>query len=169
MRKILLLSDTHSYIDDVIYGYAHLADEIWHAGDIGSPGVYNTLNAIRPVRAVYGNIDGKEVRMLCPLNQRFSCEKMDVWITHIGGYPPRYTPELLAKLKDNPPGIFICGHSHILKIIFDKNLGILHINPGAAGRYGFHKVRTMVRFEVNGDEIKNMEIIELGKRTEAVR
>lgn len=149
--------------------YARQADEVWHAGDIGSVEVYDRLKAIRPIRAVYGNIDGKEIRAVCPLNQRFLCEKKDVWLIHIGGYPPRYTPALLQALKKNPPGIFICGHSHILKVIYDKNLNILHINPGAAGNHGFHKVRTMVRFGVEGDAIKNMEIIELGKRAETTQ
>jgi uncharacterized protein len=165
LRKILLLSDTHSYLDEAICSFAGKADEIWHAGDIGSVEVYDKLAAIRPVRAVYGNIDGGEVRTVCPLNQRFICEKKDVWITHIGGYPPHYTPSIFSALKKNPPGIFICGHSHILKVIYDKNLCLLHINPGAAGREGFHKVRTMVRFNIDGVDIKNMEIIELGKRS----
>ena len=168
MHKILLLSDTHGNIDDAICKYAAQSDEIWHAGDIGTVEVYDRLNSIKPLRAVYGNIDGQEIRKLCALNQRFFCEKKDVWITHIGGYPPNYTPALRKALAANPPGIFICGHSHILKVIYDKNLGILHINPGAAGREGFHKVRTMVRFVINGDAIKNMEIIELGKRSALV-
>lgn len=164
MTKILLLSDTHGYLDEAICNYARQVDEIWHAGDIGSLEVVDKLKAIRPLRAVYGNIDGKEIRAVCPENQHFVCEKKKVWMTHIGGYPPRYTPALLNELKQNPPGIFICGHSHILKVIYDKNLGILHINPGAAGKYGFQAVRTMVRFAIEGEDVKNMEVIELGKR-----
>lgn len=168
MRKILLLSDTHGYIDDAMCKYAEQADEIWHAGDVGSVAVYDKLSGIKPLRAVYGNIDGKEIRALCPLNQRFLCEKKDVWITHIGGYPPNYTPTLRKALAETPPGIFICGHSHILKVIYDKNLNLLHINPGAAGREGFHKIRTMVRFVIDGDNIKDMEIIQLGARSALV-
>jgi len=165
MRKILLLSDTHGYIDDAICKHAEQADEIWHAGDIGDVQVYDRLAKIKPVRAVYGNIDGQEVRKVCPMNLKFLCEKKKVWITHIGGYPPNYTSSLKAQLTIDKPGIFICGHSHILKVIYDKNLGILHLNPGAAGREGFHKVRTMMRFVIDGDDIKNMDIIELGPRS----
>jgi len=168
MRKILLLSDTHGYIDDAMLKYAARADEIWHAGDIGSIEVYDKLAKLKPVKAVQGNIDGEKVRVVCPVNQRFFCEKKEIWITHIGGYPPNYTTALKAQLKLKPPGIFICGHSHILKVIYDKELGILHINPGAAGREGFHKVRTMVRFVIDGDNIKDMEIIELGPRSAQV-
>jgi putative phosphoesterase len=168
MVKILLLSDTHGYIDDAMCAHAEKADEIWHAGDIGTVEVYDRLNKIKPVKAVYGNIDGREVRAICPLNQRFLCEQKDVWITHIGGYPPNYTPTLRAEFAKKAPGIFICGHSHILKVIYDKNLGILHINPGAAGREGFHSVRTMVRFVIDRDNIKDMEIIQLGPRSARV-
>jgi len=166
MRKILLLSDTHGYIDDVICRYAAEADEIWHAGDIGSVQVYDTLEEIKPIRAVYGNIDGREVRLICPENQIFMCEQTKVWITHIGGYPPNYNPKLKKLLQEMKPDIFICGHSHILKVIYDKNLNLLHINPGAAGKHGLHAVRTMVRFEIDGKEIKNADIIQLGKRGE---
>jgi len=164
MKKILLLSDTHGYIDDAICKYAEQADEIWHAGDIGSVEVFDRLNAIKPVIAVHGNIDGNKVRIICPENQRFLCEKKEVWITHIGGYPPNYTPSLKKALTENPPGIFICGHSHILKVIYDKDLNILHINPGAAGNSGLHKIRTMVRFTIDGDNIKDMDVIHLGTR-----
>lgn len=165
MRKILLLSDTHGYIDDAICKYAEKVDEIWHVGDIGAIEVYDRLTEIKPVRAVHGNIDGKEIRAVCPRNQRFLCEKKDVWITHIGGYPPNYTPALRTALMVKPPHIFICGHSHILKVIYDKKLNILHLNPGAAGREGFHKVRTMLRFTIDGDNIKDMDIIQLGPRS----
>lgn len=155
-------------MDEAICNHAAQADEIWHAGDIGTLDVYERLKSIRPVRAVYGNIDGTDIRSSCPLNQKFLCEDKMVWITHIGGYPPNYTPALRSILKENPPGIFICGHSHILKIMYDKNLGILHINPGAAGRHGFHHVRTIVRFVIEGKEVKDLAVIELGKRTESV-
>ena len=164
MRKILLLSDTHGYIDDAICKHAEKADEIWHAGDIGTVEVYDRLMTIKPVRAVYGNIDGAEIRKVCPKNQRFTVEKKGVWMTHIGGYPPNYTASLKIALLQKPPHIFICGHSHILKVIYDKNLNILHLNPGAAGREGFHKVRTMLRFIIDGDNIRDMDIIELGTR-----
>ncbi len=164
MRKILLLSDTHGYMDDVICRYAEQADEIWHAGDIGSIKVVDTLTNIKPLKAVYGNIDGTVVRTVCPESQHFICENKKVWITHIGGYPPNYTPGLKKMLQEIKPDIFICGHSHILKVIFDNKLNLLHINPGAAGQHGFHNVRTMVRFAIDGSDIKNMDVIELGKR-----
>ncbi len=164
MPHILLLSDTHGYIDEAICKHAEQADEIWHAGDIGTIAVYDKLAAIKPVRAVYGNIDGQEIRKVCPKNLRFMCEKKEVWMTHIGGYPPNYTSALKTALMVKPPHIFICGHSHILKVIYDKQLNILHLNPGAAGREGFHKVRTMLRFVIDGDNIKDMAIIEMGAR-----
>lgn len=164
MKKILLLSDTHSYIDDSILKYAHQADEIWHAGDIGDLSVTDTLKAIKPLRAVYGNIDDDKARMEFPLHNRFMCEGVDVWITHIGGYPGKYNPTIRAELIKNPPKLFICGHSHILKVIFDKKLNLLHMNPGACGKHGFHDIRTMLRFVIDGDKIKDLEIIEIGKR-----
>ncbi|NNM95086.1 MAG: metallophosphoesterase family protein [Bacteroidia bacterium] len=168
MRKILLLSDTHGCLDEAMLRYINPADEIWHAGDIGSADIVSRLGGMKPLKAVFGNIDGAGVRALCPLNQRFRCEGKNVLMTHIGGYPPRYNPAVLEMLKQEKPDIFICGHSHILKIIYDKNLGILHLNPGAAGTYGFHKVRTMLRFTIEGENIKDMEIIELGKRTAGI-
>ena len=164
MKRILLLSDTHSHIDEAICKHAEQSDEIWHAGDIGTIEVYDKLAAIKPVRTVYGNIDGQEIRKVCPENLRFMCEKKEVWMTHIGGYPPNYTSALKTALMVKPPHIFICGHSHILKVIYDKQLNILHLNPGAAGREGFHKVRTMLRFVIDGDNIKDMAIIEMGAR-----
>ncbi|RRJ92675.1 metallophosphoesterase [Paenimyroides tangerinum] len=162
--KILLLSDTHSYIDDRIINYAQQADEIWHAGDIGDLKVTDALKKIKPLRAVYGNIDDKEARLEFPLNNRFMCEGMDVWITHIGGYPDKYNIEIRDEIKRNPPQIFICGHSHILKVQFDKKLNCLHLNPGACGTHGFHQIRTMLRFEINEGKISNLEVIELGLR-----
>ncbi|WP_303822248.1 metallophosphoesterase [Apibacter mensalis] len=161
MRKILLLSDTHSYIDDRILEYASQADEVWHAGDIGDIKVSETLKKTVPVfKAVYGNIDGTEIRKEFPLNLRFFCEKVDVWMTHIGGYPGKYAPIIREEIKLNPPKLFICGHSHILKVMNDKKLHLLHMNPGAIGIYGFHRVRTMLRFEVNQETIQNLEVIE---------
>lgn len=168
LKKILLLSDTHSYIDDTILKYAKQADEIWHAGDIGDLSVTDTLKAIRPLRAVYGNIDDDKARMEFPLHNRFMCEGVDVWITHIGGYPDKYNPNIRAELVSNPPKLFISGHSHILKVIFDKKLNLLHMNPGACGKHGFHEIRTMLRFNIDKDQIKDLEIIEIGKRNSPV-
>lgn len=144
--------------------YVHQADEVWHAGDIGDIIVTDTIAKFKPVRAVYGNIDGQEARAQFPLDTRFTVEKTRVWITHIGGYPNRYEKRVREGLYKNVPHIFISGHSHILKIIYDKKFNMLHINPGAAGKSGFHKVRTMIRFSIDGSEIKNMDIIELEKR-----
>ncbi|MEZ4797425.1 MAG: metallophosphoesterase family protein [Flavobacteriaceae bacterium] len=160
MKKILLLSDTHSYIDDNILKYVKQADEVWHAGDIGDLNVTDKIKALKPLRAVHGNIDNAETRAEFPEHNHFKCEDVEVWITHIGGYPPRYNSLIHKELKANPPDIFICGHSHILKVMPDKTLNLLHINPGAIGIYGFHKVRTMVRFEIDGMQIKNLEVIE---------
>lgn len=160
MKKILLISDTHGYIDEKIIKYASQVDEIWHAGDIGDISVSDKLKKIKPLRGVFGNIDDQKIRTEFPLHNRFMCEKVNVWITHIGGYPKRYNPKILEELKSNPPDLFICGHSHILKVINDKKLGLLHINPGAIGKYGLHSVRTMVQFEINGKKIENLSIIE---------
>lgn len=164
MKKILLLSDTHSHIDDTILKYVNLADEVWHAGDIGDLNVTDTIKKLKPLRAVYGNIDDAKARMEFPLHNRFMCEGVDVWITHIGGYPGKYNPNIRAELIANPPKLFICGHSHILKVQFDKSLNLLHMNPGACGIYGFHQMRTMLRFEIESDKIQNLEIVEIGKK-----
>lgn len=164
MTKILLLSDTHSFIDDQILKYVKQADEVWHAGDIGDLKVTDAIKALKPLRAVYGNIDDATARLEFPLHNRFLCEQVDVWITHIGGYPGKYNINIREDIKMNPPKIFIAGHSHILKVQFDKKLQCLHLNPGAAGKHGFHKVRTMIRFEIDRKDIKNMEIIELEQR-----
>lgn len=161
MKKILLLSDTHGHIDERILHYAGEADEIWHAGDIGTTAVSDELQKIKPLRAVYGNIDDAEIRKEFPLHQRFKCEGVDVWITHIGGYPGRYSPAIRDQIKQDPPKLFISGHSHILKVMNDKNLGLLHMNPGAAGKQGFHKKRTMLRFKIDAAEIQDLEVIEL--------
>ena len=164
MKKILLLSDTHGFLDDQILKYVKLVDEVWHAGDIGNIDVVDTLKKLKPLRAVYGNIDNHLIRAEFPENNRFIIEDVDVLITHIGGYPNRYEKRIKNILIENPPKIFISGHSHILKVIYDKKLGLLHLNPGAAGKNGMHKVRTMLRFEIDGKDIKNLEIIELAKR-----
>jgi uncharacterized protein len=164
MRKILLLSDTHSCIDDTILKYAHLADEVWHAGDIGDKLVTNSLQKIKTLRAVYGNIDDKSMRLLFPLNNRFMCEGVDVLITHIGANPRKFNPNLKQELILNPPKLFICGHTHILKVHYNKKYNFLEMNPGAAGIFGSHPVRTMLRFVIDGDKISDLEVIELGKR-----
>jgi putative phosphoesterase len=164
MKKILLLSDTHSYIDQQILKFARQADEVWHAGDIGDLKVTDTLKKIKPLRAVYGNIDDKDARAEFPLDLKFTIENITIWMTHIGGYPNKYNLRIREEIKQNPPKIFISGHSHILKVQYDKKLELLHLNPGAAGKHGFHKIRTMLRFEVDKSDIKNLEIIELAKR-----
>ena len=164
MKKILLLSDTHSHIDDTILKYVKLADEVWHAGDIGDLKVTDTIQKLKPLRAVFGNIDNHEARLEFPLNNRFFCEGVEVLITHIGGYPGKYSPAIKEEITKNPPKLFICGHSHILKVMFDKKLNCLHMNPGAAGISGFHQKRTMLRFEIDGDKIQSLEIIEIGDK-----
>lgn len=164
MKRIGLLSDTHGYFDERIAGYLEACDEIWHAGDIGDIVTAGRYRDIKPLIAVYGNIDGQDVRQVYPVKQRFFCEETDVMITHIGGYPGNYERKIIDEFQVKTPKIFICGHSHILKVIYDKKYDLLHINPGAAGTYGFHKVRTLVRFTINQAEIKDLEIVELGIR-----
>ena len=164
MKKILLLSDTHSFLDKKILKYVLLADEVWHAGDIGNLTVTDEIKKLKPLRAVFGNIDDDKARMEFPLNNRFRCEDVDVLITHIGGYPGKYNQAIRSELQSNPPKLFICGHSHILKVQFDKSLNLLHMNPGAAGISGFHQVRTMLRFVIDGAQIKDLEIIEMEKK-----
>ena len=163
--KIGLLSDTHGYLDHKVLDYFELCEEIWHAGDIGNLEIANKLAAFKPLRAVYGNVDDASVRRVHPENARFDCEGLDVWITHIGGYPPRYTPEILRELRQRPPDIFVCGHSHILRVMHDPKLNkLLYLNPGAAGQHGFHHVKTLLRFDVQSGKVSGMEAIELGKR-----
>lgn len=166
MTRILLLSDTHGHMDEKILKYVKQADEVWHAGDIGSMAVTDSLQKLKPLKAVYGNIDDNQLQMEFPLDNRFHCEGVDVWITHIGGYPDKYNPRIREVIKKKPPKLFISGHSHILKVMWDKKLGLLHMNPGACGIYGFHQIRTMLRFVIDGEEIKDLEIVELGKRGE---
>ena len=164
VKKILLLSDTHSFIDEQILKFVKQADEVWHAGDIGDLSVTDEIKALKPLRAVFGNIDDANARMSFPLDEKFSVENVSVWITHIGGYPNKYNLRIKDEIQKNPPKIFISGHSHILKVQYDKKLQLLHMNPGAAGKHGFHKIRTMLRFELENGEIKNLEIIELAAR-----
>jgi len=160
MKKILLLSDTHNHIDDNILKYVKLVDEVWHAGDIGDLKVTDSIKTLKPLRAVYGNIDDAKIRVEFPEHNRFKCEDVDVWITHIGGYPNRYNLRVRELINKKPPDLFISGHSHILKVMPDKKLNLLHMNPGAIGKYGLHKVRTMLRFEIDSKKIQNLEVIE---------
>lgn len=163
MARIGLLSDTHGYWDEKYLNYFAECDEIWHAGDIGSMEVAEKLQAFRPLRAVYGNIDGQDIRQRFPQVNRFTVGGADVLIKHIGGYPGRYDPSIRAALFVRPPKLFISGHSHILKVQYDKTLRMLHINPGAAGKYGFHRVRTLVRLSINEGEFSDLEVIELSE------
>ncbi|MCH5176583.1 MAG: metallophosphoesterase family protein [Prevotellaceae bacterium] len=164
MTRIGLLSDTHGYWDDRYEKYFSECDEIWHAGDIGTMELADRLAAIRPLRAVYGNIDGGDLRLRFSERYRFRCEDVEVLMKHIGGYPGHYDASIRGSLFARPPKLFIAGHSHILKVLYDKTLQCLHINPGAAGIYGFHTKRTLVRFTIDGSEIKDLEVIELADR-----
>lgn len=161
MKRIGLLSDTHAYWDEKYLKYFESCDEIWHAGDIGSLEVAEKLSAFRPFRAVYGNIDGQEIRKIYPQINRFTIEDAEILIKHIGGYPGNYDSSIRGSLFVHPPKLFISGHSHILKVKYDKTLHMLHINPGAAGIYGFHKTRTLVRFTIDDGNFKDLEVVEL--------
>lgn len=164
--KIGLLSDTHGWLDSQVFRHFQECDEIWHAGDIGNINIIERLEASKPLRAVYGNIDGQDIRAKCPENQHFMCADLRVWITHIAGKPPRYTPAVLAGLQQQVPDILVCGHSHILQVVHDPAYPpLLYLNPGAAGQYGFHQVRTLLRFEIKKGKVSNMQAIELGPRS----
>ncbi len=164
MKTIGLISDTHGYLDESVFSHFESCDEIWHAGDFGSIEVANRLKIFKPLRGVYGNIDGKDIRLQYPEHLKFECEELKVWITHIGGYPGKYSPGIREEIYKNPPGLFITGHSHILKVIYDKKISCLHLNPGAAGKQGWHKVRTLLRFCISGEKIHNLDVIELANR-----
>lgn len=164
MTRIGLLSDTHGYLDEAIFKHFDECDEIWHAGDFGNIELADRLAAFKPLRGVYGNIDDKDVRLVYPEHLKFQCEDVKVWMTHIGGYPGNYNPKIKAELFADPPGIFISGHSHILKVIYDKKIGCLHLNPGAAGKQGWHKIRSLIRLSISADKIHSLEVIELGTR-----
>ncbi|MBS1763839.1 MAG: metallophosphoesterase family protein [Bacteroidetes bacterium] len=165
MKRIALLSDTHSFLDEKILKYVHKADEVWHAGDFGNIEVSDILSKTKPLKGVYGNIDGHQIRAIHPLHQKFSCEGLNIWMTHIGGYPGHYAPQVKDEIKISKPDLFISGHSHILKVMPDKTIpGLLHINPGAAGIHGFHHIRTMVMFSIENKTIKDVDVIELGPR-----
>jgi putative phosphoesterase len=162
--KIGLLSDTHSHLDPQIFHYFADCDEIWHAGDIGRHELADKLEAFKPLRAVYGNIDDKKMQLRFPEHNRFSVEGLDVWITHIGGYPGKYPAKIKETMLLNPPGLYITGHSHILKVMPDPKFGLLHMNPGACGIEGWHKTKTLLRFDILEGKVSNLELIELGPR-----
>lgn len=166
MTRIGLLSDTHSFLDKRVFEHFAECDEIWHAGDFGSMEVIDQLSAFKPLKGVHGNIDNAKIAAEMPLDLRFECDGVPVFMTHIGGYPGRYNPRVGKLLKENPPvnGLFISGHSHILKVMPDRNLDFLHINPGAAGNEGWHKVKTLIRFTLHEGTISNLQVIELGNR-----
>lgn len=164
MKNILLISDTHGYLDNKLFKYIEKADEVWHAGDIGNISLCDSIAESKPVKAVYGNIDGTDVRGVYPENLIFNCENVKVLITHIGGYPGKYPTRIKNLITEHQPKMFICGHSHILKVMYDKTNELLHLNPGACGSHGFHKIKTALRFEIEDDQIKNLAIIELGSR-----
>lgn len=162
--KIGLLSDTHSFLDDAVFTHFDQCDEIWHAGDFGNLALADQLADFKPLRGVYGNIDGADLRTVYPETLRFTVEGLDVFMIHIGGYPDRYAPQVRTLMQNNAPDLFISGHSHILKVIYDKKFECLHLNPGAAGKQGWHKVRTLQRFDIEEGKVKNLEIIELANR-----
>lgn len=163
MKKIGLLSDTHNFWDEKYEEYFAPCDEIWHAGDIGSPELANRFETLKPFRAVYGNIDDHTTRLVYPETLRFTLENVEVLMTHIGGYPGKYDPKIKPQLFAKPPKLFVCGHSHILRVMYDKNLECLCMNPGAAGKYGFHNVRTLLRFTLDNGDIRDLEVVELAK------
>ena len=165
MTRIVLLSDTHGYLDDRLYPFFKSCDEIWHAGDLGSTFIFDEMQKFNvPVRAVYGNVDGNELKYSLAENLIWHVEEMTVLMTHIGGYPGKYPARIQKLLLQHTPRIFVCGHSHFLKVIYDKSFQLLHLNPGAAGREGFHQIRTALQFSISGDEVKDMQVLELGKR-----
>lgn len=164
MAAIGLISDTHSYLDPQVFEYFKEVDEIWHIGDVGDAQLLDKLRAFKPLRGVYGNIDDREIRQELPLDYRFVMEDMDIWMTHIGGYPGKYTSRVRDILQIKAPDLFICGHSHILKVMRDKKYNMLCMNPGAAGKHGFHKLRTLLRFHIKNKTLSNLEVIELGTR-----
>jgi putative phosphoesterase len=165
--KIGLLSDTHGWLEDRVFHHFADCDEIWHAGDIGEVALTDKLAAFKPLRAVYGNIDGGVLRRIFPEDLHFEVAGLSVYMTHIGGYPGKYPARVFTQLLDQKPGLFICGHSHILKVMPDRQLNLLHINPGAAGNHGFHKVKTLIRIEIKEGKIQNLQAIELGPRSGA--
>jgi putative phosphoesterase len=168
MTRIGLISDTHSYLDENVFKHFEQCDEIWHGGDFGNIELAGRLAAFKPLKGVYGNIDGNDIQWMYPENLFFHCEEVKVFITHIGGYPPRYNSRVKPLLQEHKPQLFIAGHSHILKVIYDEKIQCLHMNPGAAGNRGWHKVRTIIAFVIDGKSIKDCKVIELGKRSTQV-
>jgi putative phosphoesterase len=164
MKQVGIISDTHGFLDKSVFHHFKDCDEVWHAGDFGSQVIAEELKSFKPTKGVFGNIDDQSIRSLYPEQLVFTCEEVKVMMRHIGGAPPRYNPATKKELLEQQPGLFICGHSHILKIMYDEKIGCLHINPGAAGNQGWHKVRTIVRLVIDGKEMKDCEVIELGKR-----
>ena len=164
MTRIGLISDTHNYLDEAVFKHFENCDEIWHAGDFGTIELANQLASFKPLKAVYGNIDGSDIRAIYPEQLVFNCEDVKVMMRHIGGYPPRYNPDTKKELLIHQPQLFISGHSHILKVIYDDKINCLHMNPGAAGKQGWHKMRTLIRFVIDGKDMKDCEVIELGKK-----
>ncbi len=164
MMRIGLISDTHNFLDEAVFKHFERCDEIWHGGDFGTNEIAERLRAFRPLRGVYGNIDGYDVRSVFPEKLAWSCEEVPVFMTHIGGHPSRYAPGMREEILKTKARLFISGHSHILKIIYDQKINCLHINPGAAGNQGWHKIRTIVRFTIDGSDIRDCEVIELGRR-----
>lgn len=163
MTRVGLISDTHGYLDEAVFKHFEICDEVWHAGDFGD-GIAEKLVGFKPLKGVYGNIDDAGSRSEYPEQVVFMCEKVKVMMRHIGGSPPRYNPETRKELAKHSPQLFIAGHSHILKVMYDETINCLYMNPGAAGRQGWHNVRTIIRFTIDGTEIKDCEVIELGKR-----
>lgn len=164
MTRIGLLSDTHGFLDDAVFKHFEACDEIWHAGDFGTVAVAEALQNVKPLKGVYGNIDGYDVRSVYPQKEVWTCEEVTVFMTHIGGYPGRYAPGIKQELINHKAALFICGHSHILKVIYDDTISCLHMNPGAAGNQGWHIVRTLIRFSIDGKNIRDCDVVELGKR-----
>lgn len=164
MTRIGLISDTHSFLDDAVFNHFETCNEIWHAGDFGTMQLVDQLASFKPLKGVYGNIDDNEIRSRFPEQLVFTCEEVKIMIRHIGGYTPKYNPETRKELLIHQPQLFISGHSHILKVMYDEKINCLHMNPGAAGKQGWHKVRTLIRFVIDGKEMKDCEVIELGKR-----
>lgn len=164
MTRIGLISDTHGYLDEAVFKHFESCSEIWHIGDFGTIELANQLANFRPLKAIYGNVDGNEIRSIYPEQLLFNCEEVKVMLRHIGGSPPKYNPETRKELLLHLPQLFISGHSHILKVMYDERLQCLYMNPGAAGKHGWHKVRTLIRFVIDRKEMKDCEVIELGKR-----
>ncbi|HMO61858.1 MAG TPA: metallophosphoesterase family protein [Ferruginibacter sp.] len=163
MTRIGLISDTHGYLDETVFEHFKNCDTVWHIGDFGE-GIVEALKTFKPFKGVYGNIDGYTVRSEFPEQNIFMCEDVKVMLRHIGGYPPHYNPATKKEILLHRPQLFISGHSHILKIMYDEKLQCLHMNPGAAGKHGWHKIRTLIRFSIEGSNIKDCEVIELGSR-----